>query len=129
MISPNGRLVWVIDTASNRVVATIALGNTPPGIAIAAVPNGCGAPPTPTPALPPCAGDCDLDGSVTVTELLMGVNIGLRTTALVRLSGRSRQVTDRRLPLIMAVQRCTSWTTARNAALCLPSTPGPARSR
>jgi hypothetical protein len=38
--------------------------------------------PSPTPTLPACAGDCNQDGSVTVDELIKGVNIALGTTSV-----------------------------------------------
>jgi len=38
--------------------------------------------PTPTMAVPPCTGDCDDDGKVTVTELVKGVNIALGLLSL-----------------------------------------------
>jgi hypothetical protein len=34
-------------------------------------------PPSPTPTIPPCEGDCDGNGAVTIDELLLGVNISL----------------------------------------------------
>jgi len=35
-----------------------------------------------TPTLAACAGDCDQDGSVTVDEVILGVNIALGTTSV-----------------------------------------------
>ena len=38
--------------------------------------------PSLTPRTPPCAGDCNMDGTVTVDELIKGVNIALDTLPL-----------------------------------------------
>jgi YVTN family beta-propeller protein len=88
--------VSVVDTLQRRVVATVAVGRAPMGIAVAAVPDGqcpeeC-QPPTPSP--PPathtpvltatataaamrCGGDCNGDRIVTVNELVRSVSIAL----------------------------------------------------
>lgn len=66
--------VSVIDTARERVVATIAVGAAPMGIAVVEVPM---ATPSATPTAVPCAGDCDGDGQVTVAELVRAVALAL----------------------------------------------------
>jgi hypothetical protein len=38
--------------------------------------------PTPTPELPACSGDCNRDCSVTVDEIILGVNIALGRASL-----------------------------------------------
>ena len=53
--------VSVIDTGTNRVTATIAVGLNPYGIALS----------------PPCTGDCNDDGRVTVDEILLLVESAL----------------------------------------------------
>ncbi|MBI4517331.1 MAG: YncE family protein [Deltaproteobacteria bacterium] len=58
-----------IDMRTNTVVATAAVGPSPRGIVIATLP-------------PACAGDCDVDGVVTVDELVRGVRIALGRTSL-----------------------------------------------
>jgi len=69
----------VIDTVGERVVATVAVGRAPMGIAIAQVPIE---PPSPTPTAPPCAGDCDDDGEVTVDDLVLAVRVALGASPL-----------------------------------------------
>jgi hypothetical protein len=57
----------------------------PPGVTATATPSRTPSPsptsaftPTPTPITePPCAGDCDEEGGVTLAEVIMGVNIAL----------------------------------------------------
>lgn len=75
--------VWAVDTATNTVVETIPVGRGP--VAFGQFIGPANPPftplptqsPTPTRTPAPCAGDCDGDGSVTVDELLKGVNIAL----------------------------------------------------
>jgi YVTN family beta-propeller protein len=61
--------VKVIDTATDAVVATIPAGSNPTEVAIG------------NPSAP-CAGDCDGNGSVTVDELLLAVNVTLGYASL-----------------------------------------------
>ncbi len=87
--------VAVIDLAQNLVASTVRVESGPRGVAIADVPQPTGSAtatptptvtdtpsPTPTPTLGPCVGDCDHNGSVTVDELVRGVNIALGYAAL-----------------------------------------------
>ncbi len=95
----------VIDSRTQLVAATVAVGGGPVGLAVAEVSGGCvpaptqtptatsTAPRTPTvtrtatavasrtpterPVLGPCVGDCNEDGAVAVSELVRGVAIGL----------------------------------------------------
>jgi YVTN family beta-propeller protein len=89
--------VSVINRAvKNHVVATIPVGRMP--FALAVGDGNCGAVPIPTltplttpsatslptatPTPGPCVGDCDDSGTVTVDELVKGVNIALGTATL-----------------------------------------------
>src|SRR5262249_24616022 len=62
--------VSVIDTRTRALVATIPVGNNPTAIAIA--PSASSG----------CTGDCNDDGTVSVDELLKGVNIALGNLSL-----------------------------------------------
>ncbi|MBI1815783.1 MAG: YncE family protein [Deltaproteobacteria bacterium] len=87
--------VAVIDTARNVVASTVRVESGPRGVAVVDVPQPTATPtatatptvtdtptPTPTSTLGPCVGDCDHNGSVTVDELVRGVNIALGDAAL-----------------------------------------------
>lgn len=80
--SPDGRHVYVTGTANNAIAAFTT--DTP-------CPDDCDRTPTATPLTPTptastvpstCPGDCDRDGTVSVGELVTGVNIGLGNTPL-----------------------------------------------
>lgn len=74
--SCRGGGVAVIDTLTNAVTGSIAVGSEPVGIAVA--PISCErSRATPTPAPPKCVGDCTADGVVTVDELIRGTSIAL----------------------------------------------------
>jgi YVTN family beta-propeller protein len=85
-ITPDGRSVYVanrqpfnfpdtgdmsvIDTAQNAVVATIPVGSNPTGVAVVAPTTGA------------CPGDCNGDGTVTINEILLSVNIVLGSASV-----------------------------------------------
>jgi YVTN family beta-propeller protein len=72
--------VSAIDPVSMDVVDTIPVGHFPEAFGQFIGPPGVTLVPTPTntPATPPsCVGDCDGDNSVTINELITGVNIAL----------------------------------------------------
>jgi YVTN family beta-propeller protein len=80
-VSPNGAFamttdrdsdrVFVIDTANNSLTAAIPVGAGPTGIAIASVADGC-------PTGGHCYGDCNLDGAVTIDELITAATVALQ---------------------------------------------------
>ena len=55
----------MIDTATNTVVATVEAGSNPTEVAIAASPGTA------------CPGDCDGDGVVSVSEVVLSIDIAL----------------------------------------------------
>jgi len=78
-LSPDGATLYVANTGSNsvsvvsthgrNVIATIPVGASPMGVAVAAVPQVCN-------------GDCNGDGSVAVNELVQAVGIALDEQAV-----------------------------------------------
>lgn len=89
-----GRELWAVDLDSlptppfptRKATATASATATPsPTDTRRASPTST-PPPSPTPTLVqlPCPGDCDADGSVTIDELILGVNIALGVAQLPR---------------------------------------------
>jgi YVTN family beta-propeller protein len=78
-ITPDGVFLYVVNSGANTVavlrttfsgiLARIPVGAAPMGIALVGVP-------------PPCSGDCDGGGAVTIDELIHGVRIALGIEAL-----------------------------------------------
>jgi YVTN family beta-propeller protein len=63
--------ISVIDPANNQVIDTLQSGGSPFDLALA-----------PCPAGRSCAGDCDGNGMVSISELIIGVNISLERRPL-----------------------------------------------
>lgn len=58
--------VVVVDPVTAEVLSSIEVGHQPDGVAVGDVPGGCG-----------CVGDCDGDGTVTISEILTMARIAL----------------------------------------------------
>ena len=76
--TPSSTAIVATNTPSSSPTASRSPLTTPTAT-VTATPSPT---PSPTPTPPACAGDCNQDGSVTVDELIKGVNIGLGTTSV-----------------------------------------------
>ena len=98
-----GPAVAVIDTAANAVVKTLPLPSYGQDVAVGVFANGCATPPP-----PPCTGDCDGDRSITVDELLNGVNAILGSESLCPAFDSTNQRTLTIAELLEAVNNAVS---------------------